>query len=158
MLSHSTGYAIGALSRLETAAGEWMLCKDIAGDIGAPQPYLSKILHRLRQSGLVVAKRGYRGGFALARPATEISLLEIAQAVEGDGWLPTCMLGLPECCESGTCPTHAFWQIERERIEDKLQYTSLADVTACSRAGAMPIVCVPARAEPESETVMQEKS
>ena len=81
---------------------------DIAADIGAPQPYLSKIMHRLRQAGLVVGKRGYRGGFALSRPAEDITLLQVAEAVEGDGWLPTCMLGLPECCRSGTCPTHAF--------------------------------------------------
>ena len=136
MLSHTTGYAIRALSRLESSPGRWVHCKDIATSIRAPQPYLSKILHRLRQAGLVIAKRGYRGGFALARPAARITLLEIAEAVEGEGWLPPCMLGLPECCGPDTCPTYAFWQVERERIEDKIKDTTLADVTAHVRAGA----------------------
>ena len=88
-LSQTTGYAILALSCLEEGDGEnWILVKDIATCTGIPKPYLSKILHSLQGSGLIRAKRGYRGGFALARPSSRINLLEIAAAVEGasDPW------------------------------------------------------------------------
>ncbi|MHC5013665.1 MAG: RrF2 family transcriptional regulator [Planctomycetota bacterium] len=69
-LSHTTGYAILALACLEGAGGRWVLSTEIAELTGTPRPYLSRVLHTLRRSGLVRAKRGYRGGFALARAAS----------------------------------------------------------------------------------------
>ena len=91
---------------------------------------METLLNMLRQSGLVHAKRGYRGGFVLARPAHDISLLEVIEAVEGTDFLPECLLGLAACSDECGCPTRPFWQDERRRIRTRLAGTSLADVAA----------------------------
>jgi Rrf2 family protein len=50
---------------------------------GVPGPYLAKSLQALARQGLAEATGGRRGGYRLARPATEITVLEVVQAVEG---------------------------------------------------------------------------
>lgn len=127
-LSLTTGYAVLALSCLRQCDRELVLAKDIAKCTGIPLPYLLKLLHAMRKAGLVTAKRGYRGGFALTRPAERISLLEVAEAVDGQKWLPRCLLGLDDCSDKRQCPTHDFWKIQRRKIEAKLRQTTVRDV------------------------------
>lgn len=127
-LSKSTGYAILALSCLQSCPARWILAKDIAGCTGVPLPYLSKLLHALTGSGLIETKRGYKGGFRLSRPADEINLMMIAEAVDGNAWLPQCLLGLEGCSDARACPTHEFWSAERLRIEQQLRTLTLRDV------------------------------
>jgi Rrf2 family iron-sulfur cluster assembly transcriptional regulator len=127
-LSQTTGYAILALSCLRQSGGELVLAKDIAACTGIPLPYLLKLLHAMGKAGLVTAKRGYRGGFALARPADGITLRDVAQEVDGRAWLPVCLLGLEECSDQRGCPTHDFWKAQRLVIEAELQQTTVKDV------------------------------
>ncbi|MHB8860840.1 MAG: RrF2 family transcriptional regulator [Pirellulaceae bacterium] len=133
-LSHTTGYAVLALSCLSQTVGQLVLAKDIAACTGIPLPYLSKLLHALHGSGLIHGKRGYRGGFMLARSPAEVSLLEVAEAVEGKHWLPRCLLGLDKCDPEQSCPTHDFWTIERGKIEQELRRVRLNDVAAFAKA------------------------
>ena len=130
-LSHTTGYAIQALSCLQEKPGELMLAREIATKTHIPRPYLSKILHHLVQSGLLVSKRGYRGGMALSRPADRISLLDIMVAVEGDTLTRNCLLGLEGCTQGNTCPVHDFWRAEQERIRTRLSNITLVEWANC---------------------------
>ena len=57
--------------------------RDLAELQGVPQDYLAKIFTKLAKSKLVVATDGVRGGFKLARPADEISMLDIVNAIDG---------------------------------------------------------------------------
>lgn len=57
--------------------------EDLAKAEGVPSNYLVQILNELRTAGLINSRRGKQGGYALARPAAEISLYDIMQAVEG---------------------------------------------------------------------------
>lgn len=129
-LSQTAGYAILALSCLAGPRGPLLLARQLVERAGVPLPYLSKILNRLAQRRLVRAKRGYRGGFCLARPAERISLLEVVEAVEGERWKPRCLLGLASCTDERACPTHKFWTVERSRIEAELRRLTLAEVAA----------------------------
>lgn len=138
-LSRTVGYAILALSCLEEAAQEWVLLKDIVGRVNVPGPYLAKILRALAQVGVVHAKRGYRGGFMLARPSAEVALTDIVDAVEGRGWLGGCMLGFTVCTEDRACPAHTFCKTERIRIRSFLETLTLKDVAEFElRHGALP--------------------
>ena len=132
-LSQTTGYAILALSCLDGCRDRWVLAKDISQCTGITLPYLSKLLNALTSSGLVNAKRGYRGGFQLARSADRITLMDVAEAVEGSDWLPKCLLGLEECSDARACPTHAFWKTERSRIEEELRSQTLRHVAEFER-------------------------
>jgi len=140
-LSHTTGYAILALSCLTRFSDRLVLAKEIADCTGIPLPYLSKILHAMRRNGLIDGKRGYRGGFSLARDASEMTLLEVAEAVEGKEWLPRCLIGLHTCDPQWNCPTHAFWSVERVRIEEELRRVTLADVAAFARLPGSSATC-----------------
>ncbi len=128
-LSQTTGYAILALGFMHECGGRLVLAKDITSSTGIPLPYLSKILNALTRTGLIVGKRGYQGGFALSRPADKISLFDVAEAVEGPDWLPSCMLGLADCSAKPLCPTHNFWKVQRAKIEKELRRMTLTDVS-----------------------------
>ena len=55
----------------------------IAKRQGIPVTCLEQVLHRLRRAGLVIAERGARGGYALARTPARISVADIVQPLEG---------------------------------------------------------------------------
>ena len=127
-LSRTSGYAILALARLAGPGGAWTLAKDIASSSGIPPAYLSSILNALARNGLIKAKRGYRGGFALGKPAKKISVLRVIEAVEGRAWREGCLLGLSECSDKRACPSHVFWKAQRNKIQQFLRSLTLAQV------------------------------
>jgi Rrf2 family protein len=132
-LSQSAGYAILALSCLDDPGGDPILVQDVAEWIGAPGPYLSKVFHALGKARLVATKRGRNGGVILMRPAKEITLDQIAGAMDGEEWQTSCLLGLATCSDERACPVHTFWTEERKRILQELQTTTLADVAKFER-------------------------
>jgi Rrf2 family protein len=64
--------------------------------------HLSKVLQRLVRAGLVTSRRGARGGFRLAKPAGEITLLDIWVALEGTAECTPCLLHM-NGCPIGSC-------------------------------------------------------
>jgi Rrf2 family transcriptional regulator, iron-sulfur cluster assembly transcription factor len=129
-LSQTTGYAVRALICLDERGGRTNLIRDIAKCAGIPKPYLARIINDLAHEGLVAAKRGYRGGIALARPAGEISLLQVVEAIEGPDWIAPCLLGLNDCADHKLCPTHVVWQRISKQLKAVMGRTTLADVMA----------------------------
>jgi len=75
--------------------------KDIAASLGVSEHHLAKVHQRLVAAGIARAVRGPSGGFRLARPASEITLLEIVEAVEGPFRPDQCLLGRPACSRAG---------------------------------------------------------
>ncbi len=147
MLSQSVGYAITALGYIAATGGKPALVKDIAGATGIPAPYLAKIVHLLAKRGVVLTQRGVGGGVSLARPGTTISLHDLCVALEDAVVTPTCMLGNATCSDERSCPAHAFWTRERDRIVEFLKATSVADVAAfeARRRWKLPSVSAPSR-------------
>jgi Rrf2 family protein len=129
-LSSSTGYAIRALACLGDYGCDPKFVRDLAACADVPAPYLAKLVQRLSEAGIVISKRGYRGGIMLARKPHEITLLEIDEAVEGGAQPDRCLLGMEMCSDARACPTHAFWKKTRESIRKTLSETTLADVIA----------------------------
>lgn len=132
-LSQSVGYAIQALTCLDEDPRKSRLVKDVAEETGVPAPYLAKLFKKLNDGDIVASKRGYKGGTWLRRSASEISLLDISEAIDGRKWLGRCLLGLDECSDSRSCPTHEFWKATRAEIEDRLHSTSLQEVRNFNR-------------------------
>lgn len=134
-LSQTTGYAILALGSFHPDGETMIMAKEIAERTGISKPYLSKILHRLGQAGLITGKRGYKGGLLLARPASEISVMEISNAIDGEEWKTRCFIGLPQCKEGAHCPMHRFWCEERPKIESILTNLTLDRVFQYKQQG-----------------------
>ena len=95
-LSHLADYAVvlmTAAARRESLGGEGgarLSATELAADTGVPLPTTQKLMGQLAASGLLTSARGASGGFALARPAAEISLADIVEAVEGPIALTMC--------------------------------------------------------------------
>lgn len=136
--TQTTAYAIRALTCLAQSQGCWFQAREIASRAGVPRPYLAKVLHALSVAGLVKTKRGYKGGYALARPARHINLLNIVVAIEGEGPNNRCLLGLADCSDERACPIHDFWKDERERIIALLKKLELGEVAAFEEFNLVP--------------------
>lgn len=80
-----TTYGLLALLELAGVQGreERLQVAQIAARQAIPERYLEQMMAMLRRGGLLRSIRGARGGFQLARPAAEISLLEVIQCLEG---------------------------------------------------------------------------
>lgn len=141
-LSQTSGYAVRALSCLESDPARPRLIRELAVQTGIPKPYLAKIMHQLTACGLVVARRGYQGGVSLARPAAKVTLLEVVRAVEGEHWIAPCILGLEGCDANHLCVTHQMWSRVRAQVERKLSRTTLAQVVRAA-APRRPARCAP---------------
>jgi Rrf2 family iron-sulfur cluster assembly transcriptional regulator len=106
-----------------------MPVREIASAEVIPQPFLSKILHGLRAKGLVKSRKGPGGGFLLARPAGEIKVTDIMEAVDGKCDLTTtCILGRGECGENGGCAFHPIWKPFRDQLVAGVESMTLEDV------------------------------
>jgi len=133
-LSQTVGYATLALGCIGSWKGQRVQSTQIQECTGVSMPYLRKILFLLGKSGLIEAKRGYRGGFLLARPASEITMLDVMEALGKDHAVPDCLLELDGCSDETPCPLHSFWQEERARIHDKLGEITVAEAAVSVRA------------------------
>ena len=89
---------------------------DLAIAIERPGNYLSKTLNTLRRAGVLTATRGPGGGFALARPAEELTLHEvIAPFVPLEA--RRCLLGGGVCSDKQPCAAHAEWSHVAAQVE-----------------------------------------
>jgi Rrf2 family protein len=83
-LSRTVTYAIAATLQLAKSSGDSPVpCNQIAAEGKMPERFLLQILRSLVNAGILKSTRGVVGGYALNKPASEISLLEIMEAVEG---------------------------------------------------------------------------
>jgi Rrf2 family protein len=118
LYSAGVEYGIHCLAFLVTGSGDTREAsvRDLAELQGVPVEYLAKIFTKLAKSKLVVASEGVRGGFSLARPADEITLLDIVNAIDGRKNIFECRDirgrcalfegNAPEWAIDGTCSIH----------------------------------------------------
>jgi len=90
-LTHLADYAVVLMTAAARRdAGERLSATELSGETGVPLPTAQKLMGQLAASGLLSSVRGAGGGFALARPAADISLADIVEAVEGPIALTMC--------------------------------------------------------------------
>ncbi|GGA26884.1 RrF2 family transcriptional regulator [Paenibacillus physcomitrellae] len=89
--SKSTDYALHALIHLALSEHEHNIgIKELSATLGVSESYLSKIMSKLRQDGIVRAVPGVKGGYELARPASQVTFLQVIQVIEGRQHLFEC--------------------------------------------------------------------
>lgn len=109
-ITRKTDYASRIVLELAMAPlGEWLTTQEIANHRLVPHPLTRQIVSQLVKSGLVKSRLGSEGGVSLARPAAEISLLDVVEAVEGPIALNPCVLDPQECPLVEECPIHDAW-------------------------------------------------
>lgn len=130
MLSKSGVHAVRALVVLASLpAGAYRGASAIADETNAPRNYLGKLLQSLSRSGLVESQKGLGGGFRLARDPNDISLFDIADAIEDIGRWNECILGKPSCSDQSPCEVHERWGPVRDAYLQLLKQTKIVDLT-----------------------------
>ncbi|MCO6417643.1 Rrf2 family transcriptional regulator [Siccirubricoccus sp. KC 17139] len=97
--------------------------------------YLEQLFGHLRRAGLVCSARGPGGGYRLARPACEVAVAEIIEAVDEPLKATRCEEGAPGCLAGQKCLTHDLWEELGEQIRLFLAHVTLADVCGGGIAG-----------------------
>lgn len=108
--------------------GTWFNAAEISKQIKVPKEFVSKVLQTLTLSGIVASRKGKTGGFAIAKPASEIRLLEIVIAIDGMDMFHKCVLGFPGCSPDNPCPVHNRWGKLRDETYKMLSAETLEDV------------------------------
>ncbi len=129
IFSATAEYALRAVIMIADHAGSDAVSgSEVAQALEAPPNYMSKIMHRLARAGILVSTRGKGGGFRLAHPASEISLIEVVSVFDTVNEGRTCLLGRPECTDSNPCPLHTRWKPMAEAFATLIRQTTLADL------------------------------
>ena len=111
------------------------LAREVCREAGVPEPSTRKSFQTLVREGFLDAVRGPGGGYVLAKAPSRVSVLDIIRAVDGEETFEGCILGLPHCGTGNPCPLHASWAEMKERMQARLQSTTLQDLADVSRQG-----------------------
>jgi Rrf2 family protein len=131
VLSHTAEYALRAVLHLAgLPAGRRVRVEEIATVLGLPANYLSKTLQALARAGVLTATRGPGGGFALAVPATELTLHDVVSAFDRPVDERRCLLGNPTCSDRTACAAHATWKATADQVARFFRTTVVADIAA----------------------------
>jgi Rrf2 family protein len=109
--------------------------KDIAQAYHIPPPLLAKILQTLARAGLLVSHAGTNGGYALARPATEISAFEVIRAIDGPLFITSCITIHGTCDLAGHCTIKEPLRKVNDSITDLLSNIHISDLVEMSEGG-----------------------
>jgi Rrf2 family transcriptional regulator, iron-sulfur cluster assembly transcription factor len=105
--------------------------RDVAARERLPGDYVEQILLRLRRAGIVQSTRGAKGGYALARPAQDITVREIitaAELVTFDLHCETHPLDSERCAQSCDCSIRPVWMMLQKKIDEVLDSVCLSDL------------------------------
>lgn len=113
--------------------GKCCCVRELATQLGAQATYLAKIVRDLTRLGFVRGVRGPGGGVRLARPATEINLWEVVNAIEPMGKFERCVLRPDPCSDLHPCPLHDGWSPIREQITELLKSRTLSELASAAQ-------------------------
>ncbi|GJQ25925.1 MAG: transcriptional regulator [Phycisphaerae bacterium] len=127
MISPTAEYALRAVVAIAMAKGQAVVTPNLARTTKVPPGYLPKVLQTLRKAGLVVSKRGLGGGFVLSRPADQITVLQVIDAVDPIRRIDCCPLGI-ESHGTNLCPMHKRLDEAIERVQYTFAATTIAEL------------------------------
>lgn len=132
-ISRQADYAIRAILDLaRIPAGELTQTREIARRQDVPEKYLPTIVRTLARAGLIRTLRGSHGGISLARPAEEITLRDVIEAIDGPILLNRCQIRPGECTvgDSGVCTLHEFWGNMVDEIRGKMDQVNFGELSS----------------------------
>ena len=139
-LTHLADYAVvmmTAAARREPCAR--LSATELSEDTGVPLPTAQKLMQTLSRHGLLTGHRGAGGGYALARPAAEISLADIVEAVEGPIAMTVCSgsEGASDCALDAHCRVKPHMGIVGNAVRGALGAVSLTSLCEPASAGGL---------------------
>jgi Rrf2 family protein len=129
IFSKQCEYAIQAILYIALKPSKEMTSiKELTQKLDIPYHFLGKILQRLALKKILISMKGPTGGFALGKPAKEISLLSIVEAIDGIEFATSCIMGFTECSGQNPCAVHDQWADLREDIKKMLSDKNILEM------------------------------
>lgn len=142
-ITRLTDYAIVLLGAAAQKAPSGFSARSAAEQTGLPLPAVKKILKCLVRQSIVESQRGTQGGYRLSRPAAQIGLADVIDAVEGPFALTDCgqlSLDGQDACEYVTqCGMHANWTRVNALVRRALSSVTLADMIGPFERDLVPL-------------------
>ena len=155
-LSTTTRYGLRALTDLCGQEGDDPVSvADIARRQGIPLNYLEQLFSRLRRGGVLTSVRGAQGGYRLARPAGEISIAQVVEALGEPIVFGDCQTE-GGCANAPTCPTFSLWRRVKGSVDEILAETTLEDIMR-DRFALLEAEADPVRAEVRDRALRKEE-
>lgn len=125
-LSHLADYAVVLMTAAaRRPAGARLSATELASETGVPLPTAQKLMGQLAGFGLLCSVRGASGGFSLARTASDISLADIVEAVEGPIAMTICSEGRNDCALDAHCRVKPHMGVVGNAVRGALGAVSL---------------------------------
>jgi len=130
ILSKPSVYALRALLYLVSKEKdkEFVSIRELSEQLDISFHFLTKILQKLSENGLIRSSRGATGGVILKQAASSITISKIVMIMEGNDFFDKCILGLPGCGTKKPCPMHAFWKETKSSIKETFENTTLKEL------------------------------
>ena len=133
-LGRKGDYAVRAMLVLARSYGAGRRkSRQIAATMDIPERYLPQIMAPLVHAGLVNATAGRDGGYELARPPRELSLLEVVEVAEGAITGDRCLLQGGPCDWEHICPVHHAWARAHDALAKELRRTNFEQLARNDR-------------------------
>ncbi|MCP1674937.1 FeS assembly SUF system regulator [Natronocella acetinitrilica] len=130
-INRETDYATAILSLMARQPQERYSAAWLSSKRSLPAPVVSKILKQLVRAEVLVSHRGAKGGYSLARPAEDISIAAVINAIEGPIALTDCIEGGNAACQySAHCAVSHNWSRINDVFQTALEAVSLKDMSA----------------------------
>jgi len=117
----------GVLHLAAQAPGKVTPLSEISESQDVPEKFLAKIFQSLSKAGIIRSHRGVKGGFSLARPASEISFREVVEIIHGPYFLAKCF-NLEEICDRKNCSVKILLEKAQGALMDVFEQYTIADL------------------------------
>jgi Rrf2 family iron-sulfur cluster assembly transcriptional regulator len=129
VLTRAGDYGVfGVIHLAKQPKGKIVSLSEVSKAEDIPEKFLAKIFQHLSRSGLIRSHRGARGGFSLARPATEITVKELLEAIQGPICFSKCLSHSDDCVRQDDCRLRDVMQKAQDNSLKVFTQKTLADL------------------------------
>jgi Rrf2 family iron-sulfur cluster assembly transcriptional regulator len=128
-LTRAGEYAVRCVLYLASQGqGELVSRRLIADYFDIPTSFLAKIAQQLAKVGMLEIKQGAKGGYVLLKNPTDITMLEVVEAIIGEITLNDCVTSADTCRNSSNCAVNRVWTRARNQLRETLAEVTFADL------------------------------
>ncbi len=128
-ITRRTDYAIRLLQELQRRGGGPVSVRELAERQHVPYAFARTVQRDLVAAGIIITVRGSAGGSVLAVAASDLTLLDIVTAIQGQPAVSVCSRDPQWCAQSGGCAVHRVWCELDRRMRDYLGSMTLAGLS-----------------------------
>jgi Rrf2 family cysteine metabolism transcriptional repressor len=152
-LSTKGEYASRAMLELSLRFGQGPLhSREISKAQNIPRRFLEQILLLLKRAGYLKSRKGQKGGYALAKPPSAITVAEVIRVMDGPLAPIDCVsvMAHETCPMEATCGLRWLWKEVRDAVAEIMERTTFADLVEKSVAPKQPAAVKPKTKGPKS--------